>query len=76
MTSLIMKLSITRLRTDSAVMKTTLCYSRLAAKTENVLEIMLLSYYKLEDIKPTIFVPCILPTHFLKTSHHFQENCG
>ena len=79
MTSLIIKQSITRLRIDSLAMKTTLCYSHLAVKTENLLEIMmLLSYYKMEDIKPTIFAPCTLPTHFLKTeiSHFFQENCG
>lgn len=76
---LTMKHSITRLRIDSLPMKTMVCYSHLAVKTENLLEMMmLLSNHKLEDINPTIFAPYTSPTYFSKRkiSHHFQENCG
>lgn len=63
----------------SLAMKAMLRYSHLTVKTENLLEIMmLLSYHKSQDIKSTIFAPCTLSTHFLKTkiSPHFQENYG
>lgn len=77
MTPLIMKQSMTRLMIDSPAMKTMIFYSHLAVKTENLLEIMmLLSYHKAANLKPIIFASYTLPTHFIKTAHQFQENCG